>query len=88
MKPIERAISLLDCQTEEALLQAVIETGCDFGFEQTLIAVAPAPPNSLDEAFFRGNISAQWLDIYDRKQLINIDPRVAHSITRSTPLLL
>lgn len=86
MKSIERFVSLLDCQTEEILQQAVIQAGTDFGFEQTLIAVVPERPTSLGDAFLRSNFSPQWLDIYDRKQLISIDPTVAHCVARSTPL--
>lgn len=88
MKSIERFVSLLDCQTEKALQKAVIQVGNDFGFEQTLIALTFSHLISLDNAFIRGNFSTQWLDLYDRKQFVNIDPRVAHSVTRSTPLLV
>ena len=86
MKITERFVSLLDCQTVELLQKAVIQIGSDFGFEQTLIAVVPERPTSLGEAFLRSNFSPQWLDIYDRRQLINIDPTVAHCVARSTPL--
>jgi len=87
MKSIERFVSLLNCQTEEALQRTVIQVGSDYGFEQTLLAVVPKKPTSLSEAYIRGNFSPQWLDIYDRKRLIGIDPTVAHCVSRSIPLL-
>ncbi|MDO8990095.1 MAG: LuxR family transcriptional regulator [Sideroxyarcus sp.] len=87
MKFFERSLSLLDCTTEEALENEVIQIGSDLGFEQILMAKTFRLPVSLDTASILGNFSDKWFNYYCREQLVNIDPRVAHSKTHSTPLL-
>jgi LuxR family quorum-sensing transcriptional regulator LasR len=61
--------------------------GNDYGFEKTLIAVAPERPSSLGEVFLHSNYSSQWLDIYNCKQLLAVDPTVKHCVMHTTPLL-
>lgn len=87
MKNIERFKSLLECTSEKVWQESIFQLGKDYGFEQTLIAVVPNRPTSLSDAFLRSNYSAQWRTNYDSKQLLNIDPTVAHCATRSTPLI-
>lgn len=87
MKSIECFFDLLKCQTEEDWQQKVFQLGNTYGFEQTLIAVVPERPTSLDEAFLHSNYSPQWLGQYGSRQLVNIDPTVAHCVTQSTPLI-
>jgi LuxR family transcriptional regulator, quorum-sensing system regulator LasR len=87
MVPIERFIALLECETEDNWLKSIIQMGNDYGFEQTLIALVPDHPTSLNDAFLRSNYSSQWLDIYNCEKLVIIDPTVAHCVTRSTPLI-
>lgn len=87
MESIERFTALLECKTEEEWLNSVLQLGHDYGFEQTLIALAPGLPITLGDFFLRGNVSARWLEIYNHRRFINIDPALAHCITRSTPVL-
>lgn len=87
MKSAERFISLLECTTEEVWQKSIFQLGNAYGFEKTLIAVVPERATSLGDAFLRSNYSDQWRSNYDRKQLLNIDPTVAHCVTRSTPLI-
>jgi LuxR family quorum-sensing transcriptional regulator LasR len=87
MESIERFTALLECRTEEEWLSSTLQLGRDYGFEQTLIALAQGLPTALDDFFLRGDFSSQWLDIYDRKKFINIDPALAHCLTHSTPVL-
>lgn len=87
MKYFERSLSMQNCATDEALENAVIQIGSDLGFEQTLMATTFSHTVSVDEASIRGNFSDKWFNHYYREQFVNIDPRVAHSKTHSTPLL-
>ncbi len=87
MKSVERFTALLECATEEEWLKSIIQLGTDHGFEKTLIGVTFNRPTSLGDAFVRSNFEPRWLDIYDEKRLIQIDPTVAHSLIRSTPLV-
>jgi LuxR family quorum-sensing transcriptional regulator LasR len=84
---IEQFSSLLECDTEDDWHNHIIRLGNNYGFEQTLIAVASERPTSLGEAFIHSNYSSQWLNIYNCKQLVAIDPTVAHCVMRSTPLI-
>lgn len=86
MKYIERFVDLLECKSEKTWLNSITQIGNDLGFEQTLFAVTFNRKISLDEAYYRGNFSAQWFEFYNRKHLVNIDPRIAHSLAHSTPL--
>ena len=52
-----------------------------------LIAVVPNRQTSMRDAFLRSNYSEQWRTNYEGQQLVNIDPTVAHCVTRSTPLI-
>lgn len=85
--PFERFASLLECESEDIWQMSIIQMGIEFGFDQTLIAVVPQRPTSLSDAFLRSNYSSQWLDTYNREQLVAVDPTVAHCIMRSTPLI-
>lgn len=87
MMPIERFTALLECETEDTWRKSIIQFGRDYGFEQALIAVVPERPTSLSEAFLHSNYSSQWLAIYNRENLLTIDPTVAHCVARSTPLI-
>lgn len=87
MLPIERFTNLLKCETVDSWREAVVQLGHEYGFERTLLAVAPSRPTSLNEAFLCSNYSPQWLGTYGRGQLVTIDPTVAHCVTRSTPLV-
>ena len=87
MLPIERFISLLECQSKDSWQKSIIKFGNDYGFEQTLIAVAPEHPTSLNDAFLRSNYSPHWLDKYNLEKFVAIDPTVSHCVMRSTPLI-
>jgi LuxR family quorum-sensing transcriptional regulator LasR len=87
MKSIERFAALLECKTEEAWQKSIFKLSHDYGFEQTLIAVAPDGPTSLGEAFLRSNYSSLWRSWYDDNMLVKIDPTVAHCVARATPLI-
>ncbi|MDD5057817.1 MAG: LuxR family transcriptional regulator [Sideroxydans sp.] len=87
MKSIERFTTLLECTSEEAWRNSIFQLGNEYGFDQTLIAVVSGRPTSLGDAFLCSNYSSRWLGIYDSSQLLNIDPTVAHCVTRSTPLI-
>lgn len=83
---VERFTKLLECETEDCWRESIINIGNEFGFEQSLIAVAHERPISLGKTFLHSNYSSQWLSIYSCNELISIDPTVAHCINRSTPL--
>ncbi len=87
MRTIERFTTLLECTTEGAWWASIFQIGKDYGFERTLIAIVPERSMSLGEAFLCSNYSTQWRNHYDGNQLVNIDPTVAHCVTRSTPLI-
>ncbi|MDH2916212.1 MAG: LuxR family transcriptional regulator [Gallionella sp.] len=87
MESIERFTALLECKTEGEWLSSVLQLGSGYGFEHTLIALAPSLPTTLGDFFLRGNVSKRWIEIYDSRRFINIDPVIAHCITRSTPVL-
>jgi LuxR family quorum-sensing transcriptional regulator LasR len=87
MLPIERFTTLLECETADSWRESIIQLGNEYGFKRTLLAVVPERPTSLSEAFLCSNYSSQWLDIYNREQLVTIDPTVAHCVMRSTPLV-
>lgn len=87
MKSLERFASLLEYQSVDEWQKSIFKFGSDYGFEQSLIAVSPVRPKSLDQAFLRSNYHTQWLEIYGNRQLISIDPTVAHCIARPTPLI-
>jgi LuxR family quorum-sensing transcriptional regulator LasR len=87
MKFVECLIALLECATEQECHKSIIQLGIDLGFEKTLIGITFGCPTSLADASICSNFLPQWLDIYDRKHLISIDPTVAHCISRTTPLL-
>ncbi len=87
MKFVECLTALLECATEQECHKSIIQLGIDLGFEKTLIGITFGCPTSLADASICSNFLPQWLDIYDRKHLISIDPTVAHCISRTTPLL-
>lgn len=87
MESIESFISLLDCQSEADWHGSIVKLGNSFGFEQTLIAVAPQKPTALSESFLRSNYSPKWLDTYEKTHLVGVDPTVAHCLSKSTPLI-
>ena len=86
-KTLERFIGLLECQSANEWQKSIFKLGNDYGFDQTLIAVSPARLTSLEHAFLCSNYHAKWLEIYAQKQMIKIDPTVAHCIAKSTPLI-
>lgn len=87
METISRFTALMECRTERKLVKALVQLGYSYGFEQTMIAVAPGIPSSLDDFYLKGNVSAEWLALYNRKHFINIDPTISHCASRLTPLL-
>jgi len=87
MESIQRFAALLECKTEGEWLSSVLQLGKDYGFEHILVALAPSLPTTLDDFFLRGNVSDRWIEIYDSRRYINIDPALAHCITRSIPVL-
>lgn len=74
-------------QDRKKLVKAIVQLGHSYGFEQTMIAVAPGIPTSLNDFYLRGNVSSEWLALYHRKHFINIDPTISHCASRLTPLL-
>lgn len=87
MESINRCTALLQCKTEDEWLSAVLQLGRYYGFEQVLVALAPSLPTMLGDFYLRGNVSNRWIEIYDSRRFINIDPTLAHCITHSTPVL-
>lgn len=87
MNSIQRFAALLNCKTEKEWLNSVLRLGKSYGFEQTQIALSQGLPTTLSNVFLRGNFSSQWLELYDRKKYINIDPALAHCTSHSTPVL-
>jgi LuxR family quorum-sensing transcriptional regulator LasR len=87
MKSTKRFTALLTCRNERAWLNSVIRMAQDYGFEQVLIALSDGQPSAVGNVFLRGNFSSQWLETYDRKKFLNIDPAVAYCATHSTPVL-
>jgi LuxR family quorum-sensing transcriptional regulator LasR len=86
-KTLENFIGLLECQSANEWQKSIFKMGNDYGFDQTLITVSSARLTSLEQAFLCSNFHAKWLEIYAQKQLIKIDPTVAHCKAKSTPLI-
>lgn len=80
-------MSLLECTSEKVWQESLFQLGNNCGFEKMLLSVVSARPESMAEAFLRSNYSSQWLNIYDRTHLLNIDPTISHCATHSTPLI-
>lgn len=87
MKSLESFFDLLECPSENEWQQYIFKYAKNLGFDQSLIAVAPRRPTSLDDAFLGSNYQTTWLEKYSCQQLVKIDPTVAHCIRRSTPLI-
>lgn len=79
--PLSQASDELNwCETLWAL-------GRKMGFEHMLFAVIPRPGIDINSAFLRSNYAPQWRQAYDKAQLVQIDPTVAHCFVHSSPLL-
>lgn len=87
MEYIERFAHLLSCTSSKSWQESIFRLGKGYGFEHTLFGLAPQRATSLEGSFIRGNFSAQWLDVYERKQYIRVDPRISHCENRFVPLL-
>ncbi|MEQ1534185.1 MAG: LuxR family transcriptional regulator [Sideroxydans sp.] len=84
---LERFGALLECTSEKQWQQTLFQLGEGYGFERILFGLAFKPPSSLEECFILNNFSTRWLDVYDQKQFIRIDPRIAHCANRFVPQL-
>ncbi|MEQ1534208.1 MAG: autoinducer binding domain-containing protein, partial [Sideroxydans sp.] len=84
---LERFGGLLECTSEKTWQQTLFQFGKEYGFEHTLFGLTSQRPTSLNGSYICGNFSAQWLDVYEQKQFIRIDPRVTHCANRFVPLL-
>ena len=88
MEPLlERFGGLLECTSEKTWQQTLFQLGESYGFEHILFGLAPKNFRSLEECFILNNFSTRWLDVYDQKQFIRIDPRIAHCANRFVPQL-
>jgi LuxR family quorum-sensing transcriptional regulator LasR len=87
MRSFENFVELIESNSETEWQQCIYKLAKEYGFEQSLIAISPIRPTSLDQAFLCSNYQPKWLQTYGSKQLVKIDPTVAHCITKSTPLI-
>jgi len=87
MESIERFADLLHFKTVEGWRHHIFRLGCEFGFDQTRLAVLPDPnaPIEAEYAFQQSNYSASWLNKYTEEQMHHIDPTFAHCISKSIP---
>lgn len=61
--------------------------GKNLGFDQMLFAVIPRPGIDVHGAFLRSNYAPAWRQAYDKGDMVQIDPTVAHCFQRNSPLL-
>jgi LuxR family quorum-sensing transcriptional regulator LasR len=87
MRPFDRFTELLECKTEEEWFSYILQLGSAYGFERTLIALAPGLPTARTDFSMHTDFPSDWIEVYDRKKFFNIDPIIAHCITHSTPLI-
>lgn len=89
MKPIERFADLLCCETLDAWREKFFKFGKDLGYEQTLVAILPdrSTPMEAQFAFLHHSYSPVWVNKYDNEKMCRIDPRVAHCLNKTIPLV-
>jgi LuxR family quorum-sensing transcriptional regulator LasR len=87
MEHIERFSPLLRCTSAKLWQESLFQLGKAYGFEHALFGISPERPNSIDDAFIRGNFSSQWLAVYKEKGFLHVDPRLSHCENRFVPLL-
>lgn len=87
MRSFNRFAELLECKTKEDWFNCILQLRRDYGFERALIALASGLPTSRTDFSINTDFPAEWIELYDRKKYFNIDPIIAHCITRSTPLI-
>lgn len=90
VKAIEQFADLSSYTTVESWRDRIFKLCDNLGFDRTLLAILPNrnTPKEARLAFLQSNYSRNWIGKYDKEKLIEIDPNVAHSATKSTPLIL
>ncbi len=80
---------LLRCHSEERWRDLVFKFGSDLGYVGSLVAMFPDHRMPVDPklALLHCNYSSSWRTKYEQGNLWQIDPTVAHCMTRSTPLV-
>jgi len=87
MNNFKQLAELLKSNTAMEWFQILLRLGHEHGYDKTLIALTPDRQTLHNDIFVRSNYPSQWLSIYERRRLANIDPVVCHCIARSTPLI-
>ncbi len=89
MKCIERFADLMDFTSLDVWRSRVFALGEELGYEQTMLAILPNrnTPVESEFSFQHSNYSPIWLNRYDDEKMGYIDPTVAHTMTKSTPLI-
>ncbi len=79
---------LLAGQSDQALTSTMLSIIRSFGFESFLYVMTTAPHMDVDsQIYFWTNQPSEWIEIYDQRSYIEIDPRPALSEHRVTPLV-
>src|SRR5512144_1289328 len=89
MKSIEMFSDLMSHDSVEDWCNHLLKLSNDLGYERTLLAIFPDKntPIQAEFAFLHSNYPLAWRDKYDEEKMGQVDPRVSHCTTRSTPLI-
>ena len=79
--------SLWQAADEQDWGDALFSLAREYGFERTLFAVVPNPAMRFADAYVRTNIADDWCRLYEAEGFVDIDPRVAHCLTQTCPLV-
>ena len=87
LKFIEQVSPMLSAPDESTWFGALAKLSEQWGFDKILLGILPRPTIRIEDAFIRSTYAPSWRDAYEKRGLVNIDPTVTHSVTRSAPLL-
>lgn len=89
MESIERFAELMNETSVNRWRERVTRLSNDLGYERIMLAIVPerSVPIEIGHAFVHSNYAAEWIIKYDEEKMGNIDPTVAHSISKSIPLV-
>ncbi len=79
--------SLLEARSESELLQRVQLCTRTLGFDQCLLAFEYSPPQLPKRHHVLSGYPAAWQAEYGKQQYVEIDPTVAHCLSREDPVI-